>query len=224
MKKNNSISRLIVLVLLVTIVTLILVSGTYSKYTSQTAGNDTVTVAKWAITVNDKDITTGDTPGTITFDLFNTINEADTTTAETDVDGTSNGSLIAPGTGGSFALEVKNLSEVTAEYKIAFTETNANNVPIEYSLDKTTWVKANEGNVVLPISSTAQKLTTKTAGEATSKATTTVYWRWAFTGSASSNYTSAQTDTSDTLLGVTAATGTAPTVKLAATITVDQVD
>ena len=57
----------------------------------------------------------------------------------------------------------------------------------------------------------------------TGNASLTVYWRWAFTGAASTNYISSQTDATDTSLGFAANT-TTPTVQLTATVTVTQVD
>ena len=53
--------------------------------------------------------------------------------------------------------------------------------------------------------------------------TLTVKWRWAFTGNDSTNYTSTQTDATDTALGFAANTA-APTVQVNATVTVTQVD
>ena len=48
----------------------------------------------------------------------------------------------------------------------------------------------------------------------------TVQWRWAFTGDASANYTTSQTDSTDTALGVL---GT-DTISVQATIVATQVD
>lgn len=57
----------------------------------------------------------------------------------------------------------------------------------------------------------------------TGNASLTVYWRCTFTGAASTNYISSQTDATDTSLGFAANT-TTPTVQLTATVTVTQVD
>jgi len=216
MKRNNTISKFIALVLLLTVVTLILVSGTYSKYTSQVTANDTATVANWKIKVNDNDITVASP--TTTFNLFSTIKDTADGNTETDVATVSGKKLIAPGTQGSFDLVVKNESQVTAEYTIAFVETKSDDtLPIEYSLTGTSGWETDLNE--LAIASTPQKV----AMGATE--TTTVYWRWAFTGAVSANYTSSQTDTTDTKLGVDAQTAAnAATVNVQATVTVNQVN
>ncbi len=214
MKKNT---KKIATLLLVAVVAVgsYFVSGTYAKYTSEIAGDDTASVAKWAWNINNDDITSAeDVTNGYTFDLFDTINEADTTTTEDDVHKTSSKvDRIAPGTGGSFDIDITNNSEVNATYAINFTETNANNIPIEYSTDDgSTWSTVSSANVPTTDINMGQ-----------SSQTLTVKWRWAFTGAQSSNYTSTQTDTTDTALGFAANTS-APTVQVTATVTVTQKD
>lgn len=187
------------------------ISGTMAKYTSAATGTATATVAKWSFKVNNTEIAV--TPAaTIDFDLFETVKEADTTTAEENVtDG-----KIAPGTGGSFKLEIANESEVDAKYTIALAETNTNNVPIQYSLDKTAWTDD------LTAINTDQ--TDVEIEKSTGTKTVTVYWRWMFEGTAEGAH-AGQTDDTDTALGVLAqGTDTAPTVTISATITATQVD
>lgn len=192
MKRNNKVVKFAIFVLLITIIAFALVAGTYAKYTTEVSGSDTVRVAKWSIKVNGTEITTVQDE-TVTFDLFNTIYDSDGTTTESDV---ANG-LIAPGTSGSFDLQIENLSEVNAEYSIAFEMTNAANVPLEFSTDGTTW-----GNLD-SIESTAIAMSNGTS-------TVNVKWRWQFAG-----------DHTD--IGIAAQT--APqNVEVTATITVDQVD
>lgn len=215
MKKDHALSKCVALVLLVTMITLILVSGTYSKYTSTVSAEDTATVANWKILVNNSDITV-DEP-TTTFNLFSTIKDTANGSAETDVATVAGKKLIAPGTQGSFDLVVKNDSQVTAEYTIAFVETKSDaTLPIEYSLNGTSDWKTDLNELEIAT-------TPKTVAMNGTSQTTTVYWRWAFTGSASANYTSSQTDAKDTKLGVDAVT-TPATVKVKATITVNQVN
>ena len=209
MKKNK---KKIATLLLLAIVAVgsYFVAGTYAKYTSEIAGSDNASVAKWAWKINQEDFTSAtDVTNGYTFDLFETIKEADTTSAETDVDD----DLIAPGTGGSFDIAITNNSEVNATYAVAFTETNESGIPIEYSVDGSTWVSDVSG---INVPATAINM-----GQTAS--TLTVKWRWAFTGNESTNYASTQTDTTDTALGF-AANDTAPTVQVNATVTVTQVD
>ena len=81
---KNSKKIAVILVLMLVAVGAYFVSGTYAKYTSTVTGTGTGTVAKWEWTVggNSIDLTTAKT---FTFNLFDTINEADTTTAEDNV-------------------------------------------------------------------------------------------------------------------------------------------
>lgn len=186
------------------------IAGTYAKYTSEIAGSSTATVAKWKWTIGESVIDSAeDATNGYTFNLFNTIKDSDLTSAETDVAA----GKIAPGTSGSFDIDITNNSEVNATYAIAFTETNASNVPIEYSSDGTTWVSSvgslnvTATNIAMNASATTKK----------------VYWRWAYTDAQSTNYTSSQTDVTDTALGFNANTSAA-TVQVTATVTVTQAD
>lgn len=204
MRKDNRVVKLAIIVLALTMIVLILVSGTFAKYTSKTSGQDTATVAKWSITVNGDEIAVIP-ERTLTFNLFNTIKDSDGTSTETDV---KSGKLIAPGTSGDFSLTVKNNSEVNAKYKIDYELVKSDaTLPIEFSTNGTTWttdlasLKLGETNIAMNETST----------------TTKVQWRWAY------EVSDAQ-DVADTKLGIAAATGTAPTVTVKATITATQVD
>ena len=211
MKKNsNKTLKVASLMMGVTVIAASLVSGTYAKYTSSVTASDTATVAKWSIEVNDTEIATN-SPATVLFDLFNTIEDtAAGGGTETDV----KEGLIAPGTTGSFALKIENLSEVTAKYKIELTETNDNDIPIEYRRGASgTWGSLADIGI-------EEEILNKESGTATE----TIYWRWAFIGTESATFTSSQNDGSDTALGIMAAQATAPTIKVEATITVEQVN
>lgn len=196
--KDNKLVKVFLIALLIVMVGLILVSGTYAKYTTTFTGSDTATVAKFKVSSN----TTAET-----FDLFKTAKEVDGTTADAEV---VNGK-VAPGTGGKFDIQLTNDSEVKVHYAISLKETNESNIPIEYSLDGTTYVTAeNFASVLaadLAIGSTTQKVS--------------VYWRWAFEGKDSTNYKTTQTDTTDYTLGTAS---TAPTVKVEVSTVFTQVD
>ncbi len=196
--KDNKLVKVFLIALLIVMVGLILVSGTYAKYTTTFTGSDTATVAKFKVSSN----TTAET-----FDLFKTAKEVDGTTADAEV---VNGK-VAPGTGGKFDIQLTNDSEVKVHYAISLKETNESNIPIEYSLDGTTYVTAENFASVsaadLAIGSTTQKVS--------------VYWRWAFEGKDSTNYKTTQTDTTDYTLGTAS---TAPTVKVEVSTVFTQVD
>ena len=55
--KNNKLAKFMALVLLVTLLAVILVSGTYAKYTTAVSAKDTATVARWNITYCRKNCT-----------------------------------------------------------------------------------------------------------------------------------------------------------------------
>ena len=207
--KKNKLSRLAILMLALAMASMMLVSGTYAKYTSSLQGTATGTVAKWKWTIGSDVIdSVEDATAGYTFNLFDTINDSDLSTAETDVATRK----IAPGTSGLFQIQVKNDSEVNANYAIGLVETNTSSVPIEYSTNGTTWV-----------TSVASLNASTTSIAMNETKTLTVYWRWAFEGADSINFTSTQTDITDTALGFGANT-TAATVTVTATITLTQVD
>lgn len=204
--KKNCAMRLAALMLVLVMMTSCFVGGTFAKYTSDADVKATASVAKWSIDVEGTEIANA-TKQTVNVDLFTTLYEEDGQNTETDVAGTS---LIAPGTGGSFDLDVKNLSEVNAKYDIAFTIENTSSIPLEFSTDGgTTWSFA-----IADVNVSGKEINMG----ATDATTTTVMWRWAFNDVP--NYKS---DATDTALGIAAQTA-APTVTVTATITAYQVD
>ena len=207
MKSNKQKAGLMALVALAAIGSYF-IAGTYAKYISEISGSDTASVAKWKWKIGENDIDSAEgVRAGYTFNLFNTIKDSGLTSDESDVADDK----IAPGTSGSFEIDITNNSEVNATYAIAFTETNAGGVPIEYSTDGSTWVSI--GNLSVPAAAISKNANAKAK----------IYWRWAYTGAQSTNYTSTQTDVTDTALGFRA--NTSPTeVQVTATITVTQVD
>ena len=206
MKKMSMIALLLVAVL----VTSYSVSGTYAKYTSTFIGStDSARVAAWSFEVNDTDMTVAQ--NAFTFDLFNTVKDTKDGSTESDVATTE--TIIAPGTTGSFDIKLENLSEVNAKYAINYTLTNAN-IPVEFSIgtvdEDTEWVSniasLNVSEVGINMNGTA---------------VITVNWRWAFVGTESTNFTTSQTDATDTALGEK---DTLDTISVQASIIVTQVD
>lgn len=191
MKKNIAM-RLASGLMLSCLLSTCVISGTFAKYTSTVSGTDTARIAKWSFELNDTSITNG-----FTFNLFNTINDTANDAKEEDV----KADLIAPGTEGSFAIKLENLSEVDAVYSIDFTETltGAADVPVNYSLDGTTWgsIDSLDKNQV--------DIAMETGAE-----TITVYWQWAYEGD----------NAADTTLGLNGNV----LVSVEAKVTVTQVD
>ena len=212
MKKNRTL-RVSALLLALTLITTCFVGGTFAKYTSSVAPSDTAKVAKWQIEVNDTDVTVADPQ--VTFDLFqDTVLDTNDTDVEADVK--QSNTLIAPGTAGHFDIKVENLSEVNAEFTIAFKEEVTGNggtdLPIEYQI--VAKGSPADGGAWEDDISQLNTAVDSIAMEGGSNEYT-VHWRWDFADGTN--------DVNDTKLGVAAAQGEV-SVKVTATITVDQVD
>lgn len=187
--------RLVAVLAVTMMFTMCFVGGTFAKYTSSATGTDSATVAKWDIKVGGTNIVTNDS---FTFNLFDTINDSDLTSPETDMS-PADGTIIAPGTSGQFEIEIKNDSEVNAKYAIDFSVTNEKSIPVQFSLDGTNWYY---GIDLLDISSTAINMGVSNS--------VVVRWKWDFYGD----------DNADTNLGKE---GTA-TITVSAKVTATQVD
>lgn len=196
--KKNTMMRVASALLVAVLMTTCAISGTFAKYISTGTGFDTARVAEWDIKLEGEEMA-----NTFTFDLFNTVKDSNGTDNETDVEIGQGETIIAPGTSGSFEINLKNDSEVNAKYAVAYTVTNANNIPVEFSVDGgTTWNKnlaaLNATDVALAMGASAD---------------VTVEWRWVY-------FVDEATDTTDTTLGL----GGSATIRVDATVTVTQVD
>lgn len=211
MNKDNKLIKFVSLVLLVTIIALILVAGTYAKYTSTAEGSATAVVAKWDIKAGKKgEVLTSLTEGTLTFDLFSTINDESTGTAETDVTARK----IAPGTKGEFEIAIQNNSEVTTQYAIDFTVTKGDSVR-----DANILFSTNDGSTwtsdLTDITESEATKIAKEGGETSVK----VMWMWA--------YETTDGDAVDTTVGTNANAATdaaLKTITVKAELTASQVD
>jgi hypothetical protein len=194
MTKRFSGMKLFSVLLALTLVLSCSLFVTVAKYSSNVSISDSATVAAWSFTVNDKEIATSSAQN-LEIDLFSTIMDTKDGKAETDV----KSGLLAPGTTGSFALNIKNTADVNATYTLALSATNAANIPLEFSTDGgKTW---------------SSDLATVTAnGSLAMNATkaVTVNWRWAYEGD-------------DTALGIQAQGGDVSVV-VTATLTATQAD
>lgn len=196
-KRSSMMVRLVAALAVTMMFTMCFVGGTFAKYTSSATGTDSATVAKWDIKVGGTNIATNDT---FTFDLFKTIKDSNGTADENDmspVDGT----IIAPGTRGSFDIVIKNDSQVNATYAIDYTVTNTNNIPVKFSVDGTNWF---DDINYLDVRSVAINMG--------ATATVTVQWMWEFER--------IDGDTQDTTLGSAASA----TLTVSAAVSAIQVD
>ena len=224
--------RLASALLVITLLTTCIISGTFAKYISEKSATDTGTVAKWEFKVGDKDIT----EEAFTFDLF----EDKTSGSYDEKDNDVVMNKIAPGTSGSFKLDLTNTSEVTAAYKIEFTETNGDSsgspdaskhIPIQYCIGegtngalKNTETWSDDISSLNITSSTNLKF-----GDSGNTASYTIHWRWAYQKGSEDSDTNtsahaSQSDTNDTALGVAAQSSSAPQVTVTAKVTATQVD
>jgi len=210
--KTNKTLRFSLVLLVVALLSTCVISGTFAKYTSTASGSDTATVAKWSFKAMGDEIAVTGTAPTLKFNLFDTINDFGTSTEEADV----KSGAIAPGTCGSFEIKVQNTAEVTVKYTISLEEVNSSDIPLQYSLDNSTW-----SDSVADLTMTG--LTDQTLAIGADETSHTVYWRWAFEYAEGSAH-AGQTDTSDNALGIAAQGTEVPSVKITASITATQVD
>lgn len=185
MKNDNRLVEFTIFVLLITIIAISLVAGTFAKYTSAVSGSSTATVAKWTVKLNDKDATTTDS---VTLDLFQSTggvydlkglaaNEdlSTITTPAVDED-VAKGGKVAPGTWGKVAFEVKNESEVKADYVITINSLTTT-LPLQFSEDGKTWKTVSD----ITTSGFSFNGGTLDIGSTTPQtATATLYWKWDF--------------------------------------------
>ena len=201
--RKNRLFILGIITVMVALVSLSLVSSTFAKYTSNATATDTAKVAKWSVKVNNTEIAqTGGATKELTIDLFDTAKVYDITTGSDDAN-VKNGeteAIIAPGTKGSFTINLQNLSDVTAKYTVTFAVTGA--VPLQFKLNG-----ASEWSDSL--SSVTETEIAMTNGSAD----VVVEWQWPFEA------VSPNTNVKDTDLGIAA-----ETVTVTATILFVQVD
>lgn len=205
-KKRKGIFLALPVLALLFLISTSMMSGTFARYTSELAGQDTALVAKWSFDVTNGTDSYGDT--TKTLQLFdheyaNHIN----TTAD---DGSGEQFVIAPGVGDSFIIDLKYNADVDAEVTINFDKiAGSANVPILYSVDSGAhWITLDnlasalaqkidaDSDKVSDLSGTTFVIE-KTTGSDVLTINETVQWKWAFdtTDDPSSN------DTVDTTLG-----------------------
>jgi hypothetical protein len=130
-EKNKNTFRIGALLLVACLISSVMLSGTFAKYTSEYAGQDTALVARWSFT-------SASLNNTQNFDLDIFGHEYDQHINQLDTD-----YIIAPGISGDFVLDMNYIADVDADVEITFAplDTNTASPPIEYSADGgTTWV------------------------------------------------------------------------------------
>lgn len=178
MKKNHT-ARLGALALALTLVSTCLMGGTLAKYTTTVTGTATATVAKWVFNAYDA------TDNTKQFNVKLT---------DTALNGKVTAGKIAPGTDGSFTIEIDATdSEVALDYIIAFS--NIINKPKNLSFYSDEAFNTKIENLV-DYSGLNGSIGNDEKDKKTD--TKTIYWKWPYEGNDGAN------DSDDTSSGKTA--------------------
>lgn len=111
-KRENSLEKKVLIMLLIVILAIIALSGTYAKYTTSTTGTGKAAIADWDIKFSDG--TNNITTTSFDIDLANTMTSKDSTNA-----------FIQPGSKGSFTITVTNDSDVPATVSASVTDSSS---------------------------------------------------------------------------------------------------
>lgn len=218
-EKNKNTFRVAALLLVACLISSVMLSGTFAKYTSEFAGEDTALVAKWNLTMSDGTnlYDTAKLNNPTTLDLFtHAYNDNILSTAGTQ-------KIIAPGVSGNFVLDLTNNSDVAADIEFAITKPNPETdaaVPMEFSIGKDfhdVGATILQGHAALQealnnlntapesdglIRLAAVEVDEEEEEEIVDSETITVYWRWPF---GTSDLVDHETNVADTTLGTTSA-------------------
>jgi hypothetical protein len=193
-EKNKNTFRIGALLLVACLISSVMLSGTFAKYTSEYAGQDTALVARWSFgALGGGNNTTN--PTEMSLDLFGHLYKNNINTIEENGKNT----LIAPGVGGQFTVAMDFLSDVDAKVTVNFAEnknSTAKNLPIEYSVVDGTWVSLEDlpdafvdaladnedyEDIVTPATDNTFTFAKSGVDDATAATITQVVkWRWAF--------------------------------------------
>jgi hypothetical protein len=142
-EKNKNTFRVAALLLVACLISSVMLSGTFAKYTSEYAGQDTALVARWSFEALGGTLATED-PTEIKLALFDHVYNTHINRTAADEETY----IIAPGVSGDFTIQMAYLADVDADVKITFQESgdlSGQNFPIEYSADGgSTWVAYDE--------------------------------------------------------------------------------
>lgn len=223
MKKNNAM-RVAAGLAIAALLSTCLVSGTYAKYTTGDTSNDTAQVAKWGVKVQSNG------GGTFAHEYAKDNNAF--TVADNTVVAQGKYDLVAPGTSGTFeaatvsgkpevAVRVDNEAEITLNGWMGDTDhPNGFYCPLTFKVNDTP-VDLSQCHSADDVQNAIQAAVTATskdyaAGTELSNANSAkIEWAWAFESGDD------EADKKDTALGDLAA---APTISIAVTTTVTQID
>lgn len=173
--KKNLVFKLGLFCAALVLVATCFVTNAWAKYTKSVTATDTARVAKFAFTVNeagaggwasDTNITVFDTT------MVNILGDADD-------DKVGTVKLIAPGSKGSFTIEMSNQSEVTLQFELTATDTKTADIPVKWKFD-TYATKYDSLQECLAAATTEYSKWVIKHGEAAKSVT--IHWEWAYEG------------------------------------------
>lgn len=214
-EKNKNTFRVAALLLVACLISSVMLSGTFAKYTSEYAGQDTALVARWSFDGHFDDTLLSEA----SFDLPIWDHDYVANIYQTHTEGANTNYLIAPGVEGEFTVDFTYDADVDADLIFNFTKSGdaANTVPIQYSLDGFDTIFYDLNDLEDEIIDTA--INTTTSGPATNisgaggtyiitdtvtgpvKIEATVSWRWPYDVNLHTGDYSTWKDADDTQIG-----------------------
>ena len=221
MTNTSKTARAAMLLLVLCLISTAMLGGTFAKYTSEYAGQDTALVARWSFTAKggDGDITMGAPAANTELALFDHL--YDTHINQTDGEATPK-FILAPGVGDEFTVKMDYIADVDADVLITVSDLDGNaNVPVEYLVNGgTNWVtRANLADAlaeqIKANAAYAGKVSASdpdavgsfriaavdTDSVAPVQISETVKWKWRYAKSEAGSAYAGQTDEQDTTLG-----------------------
>ena len=199
--RKNYAMRISSILLILTMMSLCMVSGTFAKYTVTKDGNDTATVAKFAVKLGEKELTKAEK---INVNLFGNTYLGGKVKGKSE--GETEKKVVAPGTSGYLPITITNSGEVEVTAKLSFSETKTGEIPIKYAITNSESITGSEDwkTTISDLNGSAVQ-SLKVGESGTPKY---LHWKW-----------DTENDTKDTELGTAE---TLAQVKVTITCTVEQ--
>ena len=197
--KRRRTTRLGVVALALTLITMTMTGGTLAKYTAEVTGDTTATVAKFAFDLNGASEQTEKKTINLSSMFSNTYNDEMVKAAE-------GKKVVAPGTSGKVKITLDNKGEVKIAPAFNISETNAQNIPLQYAITETEAVPVSDDEW----KKSENLITTTDPVIVGSSKIFYLHWRW----------NPKSVDTADSTLGIKTSLDT---VKIEISCTVSQV-
>lgn len=229
--KRNKLFLLGLFVVFAAVLSLSLVSSTFAKYTSTNSDSDTARVAKWGVAISAANFDSFDAAYAKDDDSATTISTVSVVSANSE-------NVLAPGTTRNLVgLAISGAPEVAVEVTYTATLTLSNwtltdntteYCPViftvngeDFYIGKTDIDDVAELKAAVEAAINGYSAKYDANSDLSGAGAPVVSWRWEFTKTTTG---STQTDVNDSILGDKAAQGNAPTITLALTASVVQID